>query len=439
MAALGVFSQDWRNGSSSGSILLIAQVQAMALNIVAVNPAGPGHVAAAAADQPLVRSFLNYSVGVNIANTGPVAVRQGPGTGDFTILTAISSTHIVISVVGYYSKPVQTVHVHPVPGNPTASGTALLNALAGIGNASATKRYVIKIEPGIYDVGSTMLVMKPFVDIEGSGQQATVIQGVGNNDVDQLTAIVKGAASSELRDLQVKSVGSASQSNSISIVMTDGADTKITGVTLVSGGASGNWGLRSIGARPSLKDVTIEVQGGTNSYGIVSRGESALPEIEQTKISVTGAQNGAGIAGASSSRLEKLRDLQINVSASSSAYGIQIIEGQDASVRLAFSTVDVQAPVSYGVVYYFTASGPLKVEQSQVRANGATSFGLYGLGHTAMIDHSQITGATNTVYGFFVALIGATRLDGGPVSVGSATCAGVYDESFTFIAGPACP
>lgn len=85
----------------------------------------------------------------------------------------------MIRVVGYYSKPVQTVHVHPVPGNHTASGTALINAMSGITNASATKRYVIKPEPGIYDIGSTMLTQKDYVDLEGSGQQATVIQGVG--------------------------------------------------------------------------------------------------------------------------------------------------------------------------------------------------------------------------------------------------------------------
>jgi hypothetical protein len=34
------------------------------------------------------------------------------------------------------------------PRDAIASGTRLLNALAGITNASSTKRYVIKVEPG---------------------------------------------------------------------------------------------------------------------------------------------------------------------------------------------------------------------------------------------------------------------------------------------------
>jgi hypothetical protein len=54
-----------------------------------------------------------------------------------------------------------------------------------------------------------MLEMKPYVDIEGSGQEATVIQGNGN-DESMMTATVEGADFAELRDLQVKSVGNPS-------------------------------------------------------------------------------------------------------------------------------------------------------------------------------------------------------------------------------------
>lgn len=160
----------------------IAQVQAVALNIIAFSPAGGGHIAAHAADQPMAGSVVNFTLGENVSNTTQVAVAQTTGVGDFKVQVNISSSHVVIRAVGYYSKAVQTIYVHPVPGDHTASGTALLNALAGITNASATKRYVIKLEPGIFDLGSTRLIMKPYVDIEGSGQEASVIQGGGAAD-----------------------------------------------------------------------------------------------------------------------------------------------------------------------------------------------------------------------------------------------------------------
>ena len=56
-----------------------------------------------------------------------------------------------------------------------------------------------------------------------------------------------------------------------------------------------------------------------------------------------------------------------------------------------------------------------------------------------VIEHSEIAGPSSTVRNDSIndALIGASRLEGGP-AVG-AICAGVYDEAFTFFAGPACP
>ncbi|HEX7181944.1 MAG TPA: hypothetical protein VF756_08890 [Thermoanaerobaculia bacterium] len=418
----------------------IAQVQAVALVFTAFTPAGQGYIASNAADQAIgVGAVVTFQPGDLSTNTSQVAVAQTSGVGDFKVLVAFSTSHVVIRAVGYYSKPVQTVHVHPVPGDATASGTDLLNALAGVTNASATKRYVLKIEPGIYDIGTTMLVMKPYVDIEGSGQQATVIQGLGNNDAAFGTGIIKGAASSELRSLQVKSTGSVSLPFSIGIIVMNGADTRIKDVTIVSSGPITNWGVRALQAKPTIEDVTIDVQGGDTSYGVSSVAEGADPIIERTKIRVTNATNGHGIFAIDFANLSSLRDLQINISGGSTGYGIRVLSSSGfGTTKLTNSAISVQSTNSYGVDY--SAVAQLRIEQSQVRANGSGSYGLWGSGSfgTAIVNHSEITGATSTVSGFITALIGASQLSGGAASAGT-TCAGVYDESYTFFAGPACP
>lgn len=93
---------------------------------------------------------------------------------------------------------VRTIVVSPV-GNPTVNGTALLDALA----STFKTRWLIKIEPGIYDVGATPVIMKPFVDIEGSGQGVTLVRG----DIDSIAAgVVNGADNSELRNLTVQNM-----------------------------------------------------------------------------------------------------------------------------------------------------------------------------------------------------------------------------------------
>lgn len=48
-------------------------------------------------------------------------------------------------------------------------------AIDSITNASATNPYVVKVMPGIYDLGTASIQMKSYVDIEGSGAENTVI------------------------------------------------------------------------------------------------------------------------------------------------------------------------------------------------------------------------------------------------------------------------
>jgi len=57
------------------------------------------------------------------------------------------------------------------------------------------------------------------------------------------------------------------------------------------------------------------------------------------------------------------------------------------------------------------------------------------------VNNSQITGNTTIRNDSeFTTRIGASQLSGGAVvGGGTVTCAGVYDESYTFSAGPVCP
>jgi len=419
----------------------IAQVQAVALNVVAVTPTGVGYIVANAADQPLAGSVVNFAANQNAANTTPVAVAQASGVGDFKIQVSTNSAHVVIRAVGYYSKPVQTVYVHPVPGDNTASGTALLSAMSGITNASATKRYVIKLEPGTYDLGSTMLTQKAYVDLEGSGQQATVIQGVGNSDGTLETAVVKGGSSAEIRDLQVKTAGTSSLP-SIAILVIDGADTRITNVTAVASGGVSNWAIRNRNATAVIEDATLKAEGGAVAYGVSSKGTGSAATVKRSVIEVSNATSQTyGLSANAGGTYKEIRDVQAKVSAAGgSAYGFK----QDdeffpsaSKVRITNSTIDVTGTSTNRGVEFNSLE--LHIELSQIRANGTNSIGVLATSGTTVVEHSEIAGASDTVdnTSFIDALIGASRLEGGAAS--GAICAGVYDESFTFFAGPACP
>ena len=92
---------------------------------------------------------------------------------------------------------VRTVFVSPVPGDAAASGAALLAAVAGIPDASAANPYLVKVEPGLYDLNGASLAMKEYVDIEGSGEQVTVIVSAASSV--NYSGTLLGADNAEVR------------------------------------------------------------------------------------------------------------------------------------------------------------------------------------------------------------------------------------------------
>lgn len=92
------------------------------------------------------------------------------------------------------------------PGDPIGNCADLKDALAMIDDAN-TVETLIKLEPGMYDCsnggGSSNVVMKPFVDIEGSGQGVTTIYGDASTD---LMGVIQTAANTELRFLTVENI-----------------------------------------------------------------------------------------------------------------------------------------------------------------------------------------------------------------------------------------
>jgi hypothetical protein len=330
----------------------------------------------------------------------------------------------------------QVVNVHPVAGDPIASGNALLSAVAGITDASATKPYVVKVDPGIFNLGTSSLTMKQYVDLEGTGQLATVIQGTGQ--MTNLNGVINAAANAEVRELQVQSQASG---NNVSIgIFASNVNTSIRDVTIVSTGGtalSATYGIRNLDANSTIQGVTITATGGGSVYGMsmVGLSNASAPFVRRAVVSVSSSAGGTGygiyVTGLS---VPDLRDIQVTASGGNQAVGLAFDYGNTSTGP--FYLLVEEARISAGSTVnnsgiLLTGNGnSLDLNTSRISSGGGSlNYALQSTDNAPRIDvdRSELSGSTNSLNatGAAAVFIGASRL-GGPVSAPSPYCAATY-------------
>jgi len=188
----------------------------------------------------------------------------------------------------------RTVIVSPVPGDPAASGAALLGALAGITDASEANPYLLKVEPGTFDLGASALSMKPYVDVEGSGEGVTRLRGLGTATPDAGTVV--GADHTELRLLTIENIGGAPFA--IAVSNSAGAS-RLRAVTALASGAAESYALYNKAGTPSLYEVRGTAVATGTASGVYNEGAS--PTMRSVTLDAQGGQGfavtNAGAAG----------------------------------------------------------------------------------------------------------------------------------------------
>ncbi|MDP3696338.1 MAG: hypothetical protein Q8R42_09505, partial [Desulfocapsaceae bacterium] len=173
------------------------------------------------------------------------------------------------------AKPLQNV-VTVAKGN--GKFTDPVAAVNSITDATATNPYLVLIAPGTYTLATT-LVMKPYVDISGSGENITKLSGaISSATPDTTSAVVKGANHTTLSNLSISNTGG----NSCSIgIYTTGLDfsARLQQVLVtVSGGSGFTFGICNTDhSSPIMTDVNVIVQGGVDgfNFGVLNQDYSS--------------------------------------------------------------------------------------------------------------------------------------------------------------------
>lgn len=209
------------------------------------------------------------------------------------LLTALLAASAAFAQTAPYTRTV----IVPGNGSAAANGAALLAALANLNPApSYADRWLIKLEPGFFDVGTTPVVMREYVDLEGSGILETHVRGAVGPSLSGsglVWGLVQGANNSEIRLLTIN-CNSAAGNGDCQALSLDGVSPRLTRMRIISqgSGTGAHWGIRTWNSGAILEDVQLQVTASNSydNYGIVYGGQSTL-NIRSSNIVARNATN----------------------------------------------------------------------------------------------------------------------------------------------------
>ena len=163
---------------------------------------------------------------VNAAKLATNAVTNAKIANYAVTAAKLAANAVTADKIAFYSR---VIVVAPSGGDFT-SPVAAMNSII---DASESKTYLVKIMPGVYDIGSGTVQMKPWVDIEGSGPGITSIVGTQNTcdenpdvagDWRPRYGVVTGSSNAELRSLSVGNNGASAEACAVTAILASDCD-----------------------------------------------------------------------------------------------------------------------------------------------------------------------------------------------------------------------
>jgi hypothetical protein len=326
-------------------------------------------------------------------------------------------------------------------GDYTDPVQAMVHSDQWCGTPSATNPCLLRIMPGNYTT-TTTIPMKSYVDIEGSGENVTKLEG-NFSFFSAYNGLVTGASNAEIRFLTVENTG-GEWGYSIAICNYS-ASPGITNATAIASGGSDNYGVHNISnSSPAMTNVTATASGGNYSFGV--RNYISSPKMTNVTATASGGTNGTdGVRNEFSS--PTMTNVTATASGGGNTAGVHNVSA--SSPKMTYVTAIASGGnVNRGV---YNESSSVTMTNLIVTASGATisNWGVFNdnvgnVMRTITIDHSVITASDHTIYNeqaFLTTLVGNTKLDGGAaenIPPAILKCSGVYNEDYTFFPN-SCP
>jgi hypothetical protein len=384
-----------------------------------------------------------------IEQFGLDGITAGCGGGNYCPGTPVTRDQMAVFIEaamrGTSNWPPHTVLVfHHQAGETNSnlnSGTELLSMVAAIPSSgseapSGGNPWLIRLGPGIYDLGSGSLTLPAYTALEGAGQDITVITATGYADTAHGTVIMGDHG--KLSRLNVNNTGG--NSDEIAVL------------------------LPSLATKVALDHVTLTGSNPSNAsgiaYGLYANSNTSFSLVD-CEVTVHGAFSNLGLSAASSTDESRLDGVRVNIYGANGSGLSWGFWGNGASPVISNSRVYVSGGAGQYGIYDFGGGGALDLRGSEVYTYGpggavivngvfATLVGdllqspgvgvnTAGSGLSADISNCNITGTTNwlTNGSGFTVTVGASKLAGTTTGAGTTHCFGNYTGS-AFLANT-CP
>lgn len=310
------------------------------------------------------------------------------------------------------------------------TATQLVAALAAITDNSASKPYVIRLLPGVYDIFgvAAFIDMKPWVSIIGAGQKSTIIKSAS------AAHVIEGADDAELRSLSIINLGTGSNGGAGISCNNVGGSAPCTSansflvkdvqVTTTGGSSSGSYGIYINDAALTVIDSNILVTGNSGqNIGVYTLNTTTVNILRTDVVTSGNAQDNAGLLLQGVSNIN-LRDSTIKAFGGNYARGIMTWNG--SHTLHAYNTDFSADGGSSGTdAIRWQVNGNAHIERSSLNAVGATGRAVSVAGGTVNLVNSYLWGQLNAFARTGGTLLLYDTYPNGGTGTGGATCVGI--------------
>jgi hypothetical protein len=313
--------------------------------------------------------------------------------------------------------------------------TSVRAALAWITNNGPSHPYVILVAPGTY-LEKGAVVVKNYVDIEGSGRDTTTIScacssaiGPGINGSSATLRADGSGLHSEVRHLTVTNTvansGTNTSATAVWIHATAAGSFTLRDVAAVASGSHSDFGVYNSSSSPTIIDVTATGSGGALAYGVFN--DHASTAMINTVATATGDVARGVYNSASSVTMTDVR--AAGTSASGGSYGIGVQNVASTMVMTNGAAIGISSEQSLGVL-----TDSSTVTMSNVTATGSggsLADGVLITSGSALIRDSFVTGSNSVALSSGTVRILNTVFNGNTFGVGAAACVGGMTTGLT--------